>query len=233
MDLCRQKMLIGEQATDKLRGCHVAVFGLGGVGGYVVEALARAGVGTLTVVDDDVVAPSNVNRQILATSLTLGKPKAQLAAQRIAEINPDCVVYPKFVRFDSQTTNEFDFAAFDYVVDAIDSVTSKLLLVKICSDCGTPIISSMGTGNKLHPELFKIADISQTSVCPLAKVMRKELKKIGVEHLKVVYSEEVPHKPAPCENAVGKRQTPSSISFVPPVAGFIAAGQVVRDLIER
>lgn len=232
MDLIREEMLIGTEATEKLKSVHVAVFGLGGVGGYVVEALARAGVGKLTVVDDDVIVTSNVNRQIYATSLTVGQAKAELAAKRIAEINPDCNVVPLVMRFDAQTVSQFNFAEFDYVVDAIDSVTSKLLLAVTCNQVGTPIISCMGTGNKLHPEEFQVADIYSTSVCPLAKVMRKELKVRGIKKLKVVYSKELPQTPKFMQPTPGKRQTPASISFVPPVAGFIAAGEVVRDLLQ-
>ncbi len=227
---CRTEMLIGEDAVKKLRTKHVAVFGLGGVGSFAVEALARAGVGSLTVVDDDVIALSNVNRQLYALHSTVGQAKVAVAQKRINDINPDCTVYALQVRFDGKSVCRFDFSTFDYVVDAIDSVTSKLLLAEICFEQNTPIISCMGTGNKLDATEFKVADIYQTSVCPLAKVMRKELKKRGIEHLKVVYSQEQPLAPVNPEQSE-KRQTPASISYVPSVAGLIVAGEVIKDLI--
>ena len=230
-EFCRTQMLVGEQAVQKLQNSHVAVFGIGGVGCYAVEALARAGVGRLTLVDDDVFAPSNINRQLYALQSTLGRDKVAVACERIADINPNCQVDAVKLRFDAQTCAQFDFSHFDYVVDAIDTVTSKLLLVKLCNDANTPIISCMGTGNKLDATTFEVADIFQTSVCPLAKVMRKELKNLGITKLKVVYSKEVPHTPTQLEQS-NKRQTPASISFVPPVAGLILAGEVVKDLIK-
>lgn len=230
-EFCRMEMLVGAEALNKLNSCHVAVFGIGGVGCYTVEALARAGVGKLTIVDDDSFATSNVNRQLYALQSTIGQSKVEVAKGRIADINPNCQVDARKVRFDGQSCGQFDFAQFDYVVDAIDTVTSKLLLAKLCFDVSTPIISCMGTGNKLDPTAFEVADIFQTSVCPLAKVMRKELRALGVDKLKVVYSKEVPQTPTQLETS-NKRQTPSSISFVPSVAGLILAGEVVKDLIK-
>lgn len=227
---CRTEMLIGEDAVKKLHTKHVAVFGLGGVGSFTVEALARVGIGSLTVVDDDVIALSNVNRQLYALHSTVGQAKVAVAQKRINDINPDCTVYALQVRFDGKSVCQFDFSSFDYVVDAIDSVTSKLLLAEICFEQNTPIISCMGTGNKLDATGFKVADIYQTTVCPLAKVMRKELKKRGIEHLKVVYSQEQPLAPVNPEQSE-KRQTPASISYVPSVAGLIVAGEVIKDLI--
>ena len=226
---CRTEMLIGTEAVQKLNNSHVAVYGLGGVGSYTAEALARSGVGTLTLVDDDFIAESNINRQLYALHSTIGSPKTLVAAHRIADINPNCKVIPCQTRFDGATLNNFDFTSFDYVVDAIDTVTSKLLLAEICNLTGTKLISCMGTGNKLDPTRFKVADIYQTSVCPLCKVMRKELKKRGINSLKVVYSTEEPLLPTPLETT-SKRQTPGSMSFVPPVAGMILASVVVSDL---
>ena len=227
---CRTEMLLGSGALDKLSASSVAVFGLGGVGSYAVEALARAGVGYLTVVDGDVISESNVNRQLYALSSTVGLAKASVAAARIADINPACAVDARITRFDESTACEFDFASYDYVVDAIDTVTSKLLLVQLCNAVQTPIISCMGTGNKLDATAFRVADISETSVCPLARVMRRELKSRGITHLKTVYSAEQPLTPNRLEQT-DKRQTPGSVPFVPPVAGFIMAGEVIKDLI--
>ncbi len=229
-DFCRMQMLVGEQAMEKLKNSHVAVFGIGGVGSYTVEALARAGVGGLTLVDDDCFAPSNVNRQLYALQSTIGKSKVAVAKERIADINPHCKVNALQLRFDSATASQFDFGKFHYVVDAIDTVTSKLLLVELCYKCNTPVLSCMGTGNKLDATAFQVADIYKTSVCPLAKVMRKELKARNIPSLKVVYSQEVPQIPSQLEVST-KRQTPSSISFVPSVAGLILAGEVIKDLM--
>lgn len=223
-------MLIGKEALEKLSSSSVAVFGLGGVGSYVVEALARAGVGRLTVVDDDVIAESNINRQLYATHSTIGQAKTAAAVKRIADINPACQADAKRLRFDSSTVNQFDFSSFDYVVDAIDTVTSKLLLIESCQFSNTPIISCMGTGNKLDAAAFQVTDISKTTVCPLSKVMRRELKARGITHLKVVYSAEQPLTPSALEET-HKRQTPGSMPFVPPVAGFILAGEVIKYLI--
>lgn len=228
---CRTEMLVGKSAVDKLNSAHVAVFGLGGVGSYVVEALARVGVGSLTLVDDDVVAQSNLNRQLFALHSTIGQAKADVAKSRVLDINPECRVTALQLRFDGDTATQFDFAAFDYVVDAIDTVTSKLLLVELCGKADTPIVSCMGTGNKLDATAFKVADIYDTSVCPLAKVMRRELKKRGIKRLKVVYSDELPQVPEQLEQT-SKRQTPASISYVPSVAGLVLAGEVIKDLID-
>lgn len=236
MDLSRMEALIGEDSVKKLNKSHVAVFGLGGVGSYVTEALARAGVGTITLVDHDVIASSNINRQLYALTSTMGKNKVDVAKERILQINPKACVYAYNARYDKETEAQgiFDFCQFDYVVDAIDTVTSKLLLVKSCNGARTPIISCMGTGNKLDATAFEVADISKTSVCPLAKVMRRELKKLGITTLKVVYSTEQPITPDFDDDAVEsqRRQTPASVSFVPPVAGFILAGEVIKDLIK-
>ena len=228
---CRTEMLIGNDALVSLNKSSVAVFGLGGVGSYAAEAFARAGIGHLTLVDDDVIAETNDNRQLYALSSTVGQAKTAVAAARIADINPACAVDARMTRFDESTACQFDFASYDYVVDAIDTVTSKLLLVRLCKSAGTPIISCMGTGNKLDASAFRVADISETSVCPLARVMRRELKAIGITHLKTVYSAEQPLTPTTQSEQTFKRQTPGSISFVPPVAGFIMAGEVINDLI--
>lgn len=224
-------MILGEEKMNKLHNAHVAVFGLGGVGSYTVEALARAGVGRLTIVDDDVIAESNLNRQLYALHSTVGVLKVDVAKARILDINPDCQVDARAVRFATTTADNFDFTTFDYVVDAIDTVTSKLLLIELCVKVGTPIISCMGAGNKLHPELLRVADISETCICPLAKVVRHELKARGiVRGVKAVYSPEQPLVPQQLEQS-NKRQTPGSTSFVPPVAGMLLAAEVVKDLI--
>lgn len=238
----REIMLIGQSAVEKLHGARVAVFGLGGVGSFAVEAIARAGVGHITVVDDDVVSYSNVNRQLYALHSTVGQAKTAVAAARIADVNPNATVNALCLRFDKVTASQFDFSSFDYVVDAIDTVTSKLLLVELCEKSHTPIISCMGTGNKLDSTAFRVADIYETAVCPLCKVMRKELRARGITKLKVVYSEEQPITPVAQQisdfgsgdtgNIHRKRQTPGSISFVPPVAGMILASVVVKDLIK-
>lgn len=225
-------MIIGEDAVERLSGKHVAVFGLGGVGSYAVEALARAGVGSLTLVDDDVIAESNINRQLYALHSTVGQYKATLAAARVLDVNPSCHAEGKICRFDRTTADEFNFDEYDYVVDAIDTVTSKIALVEICKAKDIPIICCMGTGNKLDAIGFRVADLSQTEVCPLAKVMRRELKKRGiVTGVKVVYSTEQPTVPEQLETTA-KRQTPGSLPFVPPVAGMILAGEVIKDLIK-
>ena len=229
----RTGMLLGEDAVRKLHNSRVAVFGLGGVGGYTVEALVRAGVGQLDLIDRDTVSISNLNRQILATHASLGRPKVEAAAERAALINPDCLVrtYPMF--YTPETASQFDFRDYDYVVDAIDTVTGKLALVMQAHEAGTPIICCMGTGNKLDPTRFEVSDLSETSFCPLARVMRRELGKRGIRHLKVVYSREEAIAPTGWEEeaaAEGKRQIPGSVPFVPGVAGLILAGEVIRDL---
>lgn len=225
-------MLLGGSAVEKLKNCRVAVFGVGGVGGYVAEALARSGVGALDLVDNDIIAPSNINRQIIALHSTVGKSKVEVAKARVADINPDCRVSARQVFFSPKTQGEFDFAAYDYVVDAIDCVTGKIALVECARAAGVPIISSMGTGNKIDPTKFEVADIYSTTVCPLARVMRRELKKRGVPALKVVYSKEEPRAAEaqlPPEYALNK-PIPASCAFVPPVAGLIIAGEVIKDL---
>lgn len=232
----RTAMLLGEDGMAKLSRARVAVFGLGGVGGYVVEALARAGVGQLDLIDKDTVSVSNRNRQILATRRTVGMLKTEAAKERVLDINPDAVVrtYPVF--YTPDTAGEFDFRQYDYIVDCIDTVTAKLQLVMQAREAGTPIICCMGTGNKLDPTQFQVADISKTTMCPLARVMRKELGKRGVKHLKVVYSQEEALHPTGWEEeaaAEGKRQIPGSVSFVPGAAGLILAGEVIKDLVKE
>lgn len=231
----RTQLLLGEEAMQKLYHARVAVFGVGGVGGYVVEALARTGVGALDLIDPDTVSVSNINRQILATHSTVGRLKVEAARDRILDINPNCKVrvYPCFYLPD--TADQFDFTRYDYIVDAIDTVTGKLQLAERAVAAGTPIICSMGTGNKLDPSGFQVADISKTSMCPLARIMRKELKKRGITHLKVVYSQEEALTPVGAEEEMkllGKRQIPGSTAFVPGAAGLVLAGAVIRDLIQ-
>ena len=226
----RTRNLIGDEAMEKLANSRVAVFGIGGVGGHVVEALVRSGVGAVDLIDRDTVAESNINRQIIATISNVGKYKVDAMRERIADINPDCKVesYPCFYLPD--TKEEFDFSNYDYVVDAVDTVTAKLTLVCEAKEKGVPIISSMGAGNKLNPAMFEVADIYKTSVCPLAKVMRRELKKRGIKNLKVVYSKEEAIKP---DNASGEERVPGSTAFVPSVAGLIIASEVIKDLIKE
>lgn len=229
----RTEMLLGSDAIIKLQNARVAVFGLGGVGGYAVEALARSGVGSLDLIDSDRVFVSNLNRQILATHSTVGMLKVDAARQRVLDINPACVVrtYPIF--YTSETADSFDFTQYDYIVDAIDTVTGKLALVERAVAVNKPIICCMGTGNKLDASAFQVADISKTTMCPLARVMRKELGKRGIRHLKVVYSQEEALTPTGWEEeaaALGKRQIPGSVAFVPGAAGLLLAGEVVRDL---
>ena len=229
----RTEMLLGSAALERLSRARVALFGLGGVGGYTLEALARSGVGQLDLIDKDTISLSNLNRQILATHETVGMPKVEAAARRVKAINPHCQVrtYPVF--YTPETAGEFDFTQYDYLVDAIDTVTGKLALVQQAHDAGTPIISCMGTGNKLNPAGFEVADISKTSMCPLARVMRRELGKRGIRHLKVVYSKEEALTPTGWEEeaaALGKRQIPGSVAFVPGAAGLILAGEVVKDI---
>lgn len=228
-EFSRAALVLGDAALEKLNQSRVLVFGVGGVGGYVCEALARGGVGTIGVVDNDVVARSNVNRQILAVQQSVGRAKTDVAKERILAINPNATVrvYPTF--FLPETASEIDFSCYDYVVDAIDTVSGKIEIVLRANAAGVPVISCMGTGNKLDPTAFKVADIFKTSVCPLAKVMRKELRARGVKRLKCVYSEEEPKCVA--EPSDGQRRVPGSVSFVPGVAGLILAGEVIKDLI--
>ena len=229
----RTRMLFGDGAMERLYAARVAVFGVGGVGGYTVEALARAGIGAIDVIDNDDVSISNINRQILATHSTVGMSKVEAAKQRILDINPGAKVtcWPLF--FNGETAGQFDFTQYDYIVDCIDTVTGKLALVEKAVAANTPIICCMGTGNKLDPTRFEVADISKTTVCPLARVMRKELGKRGIKHLKVVYSKEEAMTPMGWEEeaaAIGKRQIPGSVSFVPGAAGLILAGEVIKDI---
>ena len=229
----RTEMLLGSEAIRRLQKARVAVFGLGGVGGYAVAALARSGVGSLDLIDSDTVSVSNLNRQLLATHSTVGMLKVDAARNRVLDINPDCIVrtYPVF--YTPDTAGQFDFTQYDYIVDAIDTVTGKLALVERAKAADTPIICSMGTGNKLDASAFRVADISKTAMCPLARVMRKELSKRGIRHLKVVYSQEEALTPTGWEEeaaALGKRQIPGSVAFVPGAAGLLLAGEVVRDL---
>ena len=228
----RTRLLIGEAGMEKLRGARVAVFGLGGVGSYVVEALARSGVGTLDIIDDDAIALSNLNRLLYATRENVGQPKTEVVEARIRAICPDTVVHAHRCFYLPETADRFDFTKFDYVADAIDTVSGKLGLAEQANAAHVPIISCMGAGNKLDPTAFEVADISKTSVCPLARVMRRELRKRGIEHLKVVYSREEPIEPAEAEpdGTHPKRQTPGSCAFVPSVAGLIMAGEIIRDL---
>lgn len=240
----RIELLIGNEGIEKLQKARVAVFGVGGVGGYVVEALARSGVGTLDIIDADKVCLSNLNRQIIATHKTIGQYKVDAAKERILEINPDAVVNAHCCFYLPETAGQFDFQQYDYVVDAIDTVTGKIELVMQAKQANTPIISSMGAGNKMDATAFRVADIYKTNVCPLAKVMRRELKKRGVEKLKVVYSEEKPLTPIKgvdsqkdidvldnVREGSPRRQTPGSNAFVPSVVGLIIAGEVIKDLI--
>lgn len=231
----RMEILIGEEGMKKLSKARIAVFGLGGVGSYVVEALARCGVASLTLVDNDTVSDTNINRQLFALRSTVGKSKVQIAKERIRDIDEGILVHTYETFYNEDTADMFDFHAYDYVVDAIDTVTSKLLLIEKAKECGTPVISCMGTGNKLNPSKFEITDISKTSVCPLAKVMRTELRKRGIKKVKVLYSKEKPIKPADNGERKGStdRPVPGSISFVPSVAGLLIAGEVINDLLEE
>lgn len=221
----RTELLLGQEAMEKLADSRVAVFGVGGVGGYVTEALARSGVGALDLIDNDTVAESNLNRQIIALRSTLGRYKTEVMRERVLDINPECRVQVHQCFYLPETAAEFDFRKYDYVVDAIDTVTGKIGLVLQAQEAGTPIISSMGAGNKLDPTAFEVADIYQTSVCPLARVMRRELKSRGVKGLKVVYSREAAKEPL-----IKERKMPGSTAFVPSVAGLIIAGEVIKDL---
>lgn len=244
----RTELLLGKQAMETLKNARVAVFGIGGVGGHTVEALARSGVGAFDLIDDDIVCLSNLNRQIIATRQTIGKNKVDVMKQRILDINPEAKVYTHQCFFLPETKEQFDFANYSYVVDAVDTVTAKLELVMQAEAAGVPIISCMGAGNKLDPTMFEVTDIYKTSVCPLAKVMRKELRARGIKKLKVVYSKEPALTPitepedshndnqdVSCNEDGAKhkkRATPGSVAFVPSVAGLIMAGEVIRDLLK-
>ncbi len=221
----RTQALIGSDALNKLKEAHVAVFGIGGVGGYAVEALARSGIGELTLIDNDTVKQSNINRQIIALNSTLGELKIEAFRKRINDINPDIKVNIYNVFYLPETKNLIDFSDFDYVLDAIDTVSGKIAIIERCAEENIPVISSMGTGNKLDPTAFRITDISKTSVCPLARVMRYELKKRGIKGLKVLFSDETPVRQ--------ESRIPASISFVPSVAGLIIAGEVIKDIIKK
>ncbi|TGY73831.1 tRNA threonylcarbamoyladenosine dehydratase [Enterorhabdus sp. NM05_H27] len=228
----RTRLLLGDEGLARLAASRVAVFGVGGVGGFAVEAMARSGVGALDLVDSDTVESTNLNRQIIATLPAVGRPKVEVAAERVASINPACTVRAHRCFFLPETTGTFDFAAYDYVIDAVDTVSAKIALVEAARAAGIPIISSMGAGNKLDPTAFRVADIFETSVDPLARVMRRELRRRGIDGLKVVYSTESPRPPAATPEAVkdGSRPAPGSVAFVPSVAGLILGGEVVRDL---
>lgn len=230
--LQRTEMLLGKEALEKLRRSRVAVFGVGGVGGFAVEALARTGIGALELVDRDVVSLTNLNRQILATHETIGRDKVDVAVERVRAIDPSIRVTGRKCFYLPETADQFDFSGYDYVVDAVDTVKAKIDIIVRATEAGVPVISSMGAGNKLDPTQFRVADIYKTSMDPLAKVLRKELRKRGVKSLKVVYSPEKPLTPGdPGEElAPGKRTTPGSIAFVPSVAGLVIAGEVVKDL---
>ncbi|MDQ0202749.1 tRNA threonylcarbamoyladenosine dehydratase [Pectinatus haikarae] len=245
----RTELLYGRKALERLADAKIAVFGIGGVGGYTVEALARAGIGTLELVDDDKICLTNINRQIYALRETIGRYKVDVAAERIRQINPECVVRPRKTFYSPQSAENFNFEEFDYIVDAIDTVTGKVDLAVQAQKNNVHIISAMGAGNKTNPLLFEITDIYKTSVCPLAKVMRKELKKRGIEKLKVVFSKEKPSvpiddpanscrshcvcPPGTARKCTQRRQIPSSNSFIPPIVGMIIAGEIINELVEE
>ena len=229
-DFSRTSLLIGEDNLSKLKGSSVAVFGIGGVGSFVAEALSRCAVGRIMLVDNDTISESNINRQLIALNSTIGKYKTDVMKDRILDINPECTVITQNIFYTS--ADDISLEDYDYIVDAIDTVTSKLILIEEAKRLSVPIISSMGTGNKLDASRFKITDISKTSVCPLARVMRKELKERNITNLKVLYSDEAPLQPREILSDGSRRQIPASISFVPSVAGLMIAGEVVRDLIK-
>lgn len=245
----RTELLLGKEGMERLKDARVAVFGVGGVGGYVCEALVRSGVGAFDLIDDDKVCLTNINRQIIATRSTVGKYKVDVMKERMLDINPDVKVQTYKCFFLPENADDFPFAEYDYVVDAVDTVTAKIELVMKCQSMGVPIISSMGAGNKLDASAFQVADIYKTKMCPLAKVMRRELKKRGVKKLKVVYSEEKPTRPiedmaiscrtncicppGAAHKCTERRDIPGSVAFVPSVAGLIVAGEVVKDLVNK
>lgn len=232
-EFSRTQMLLGPEALQRLRGARVAVFGLGGVGGYAVEALARGGIGALDLVDNDTVGESNLNRQLFALRSTLGLPKTEAARRRVLDINPGITVKTWELFYSADTADAFDLGAYDYIVDAIDTVSAKLLLIERAVRAQTPVISSMGTGNKLDPSLFRVEDLAKTSMDPLARVMRRELGKRGIKHVKVVWSPEealTPQGGREEAERIGKRQIPGSVSFVPGAAGLILAGEVIRHI---
>lgn len=247
-EFSRTELLLGIEGVDKLKNSSLAVFGIGGVGSFAVEALARSGVGSIDLFDDDRVCLTNINRQLIATRDTIGKPKVEVMQDRIFKINPKAKVKTYQTFYTEDNADEFDLSKYDYVIDAIDTISSKIILIQKAKACNTPIISCMGAGNKLDPTMFEVADIYETSVCPLAKIMRYELRKRGIDSLKVVYSKEQPVKPirngvncmdkciSSVEAAVRKntvrKQIPGSVSFVPSVAGLIIAGEVIKDILE-
>lgn len=230
----RTEMLLGKEAMIRLKNSRIAVFGVGGVGGYTVEALVRSGIGSIDIIDKDTVSETNINRQIIALHSTVGKNKVDVLKDRILDINPDCIVrtYPIF--FLKDTKDIFNFSDYDYVVDAVDTVSAKLMIIKMSKEAGVPVISSMGAGNKIDPTLFEVADISETSVCPLARVVRRECQKLGIKGVKVVYSKEKPRTPIvekdSCSELKGNGIAPASAAFVPSVAGLIIASEVIKSL---
>ena len=228
----RTAMLIGDAALNKIKNARVALFGLGGVGGYTAEALVRAGIGAIDIFDNDTVSESNINRQIIATYETLGEYKTDAFERRILSINPDCKITKHTAFVTKESAAQIDFTQYGYVIDAIDTVSAKIAIAERCDALGVPLIASMGTGNKLDPTRFEISDVYKTSVCPLARVMRAELKKRGVKKLKVLYSKEEPIKPEQSEPN-SKKPTPASISFVPSVAGLLIASEVIKDIISN
>ncbi len=232
----RTQLLLGEEAMARLQKARVAVFGIGGVGGYTAEALVRGGVGQLDLIDSDTVSVTNINRQLFATHSTVGKQKVDVAKERLLDINPNAIITTHPVFYTPETADQFDFSQYDYIVDAIDTVTGKLCLAERAFAAKTPIISCMGAGNKLCGTAFQVTDISKTTICPLARVMRKELKKRGIAHMKVVYSTEEALTPVGAEAeaaAIGKRQIPGSMSYIPGIAGLLLAGEVIQDLCGR
>ncbi|WMI80873.1 tRNA threonylcarbamoyladenosine dehydratase [Anaerotignum sp. MB30-C6] len=225
-ELSRAELLLGQEGLERLKNAKVAVFGIGGVGSFAAEALARSGIGHLTLIDGDIVSLTNINRQLIATQKTVGQYKTDIMKQRIHDILPETIVESHSLYFTNENRGLIDFSTYDYIVDAIDMITSKIILIEEAKKANVPVISCMGTGNKFDPSRFEVADIAKTSVCPLAKVMRKELKDRGIRGVKVVYSKELPQKPAESAEA-GKRQIPGSLSFVPPAAGMVLAGEVI------
>lgn len=226
----RTALLLGEAAVEGLKRKHVAVFGIGGVGGHAAEALVRSGVGAIDIVDHDTVSESNINRQLIATAATVGRKKVEAMKVHLLSINPDCRVEARDIFYTTETKDSFDFSGYDYVVDAIDTVTGKLLIIEHAKAAGVPVISAMGAGNKLDPTRFEVADIHETSVCPLARVMRRECKARGIDHLKVVYSKEPPIGLPEVEKTPEGKAVPGSVAFVPSVMGLIIAGEVIKDL---
>ena len=229
----REAMLLGEEAVKYLSECRVALFGVGGVGSYAAEALARSGVGTVELIDHDTVSRTNINRQLIALESTVGRPKVSVAAERMRDINPNIQVIERREFFLPENADAFDFSGYDYVIDAIDTVSGKIAIAEAAVRAGVPMISCMGTGNKLDPTAFRVTDLSKTSMCPLARVMRRELKKRGITHLTVVYSEEQAMRPTGSSDAETGKQVPGSLAFVPSVAGLIAASEALRTLLRQ